>query len=227
MKLGVLGAGRMAEGLVPYWLAAGHEVVIGGRTLAKTRELAERLGARSATLRDAAEFGEVVFLAVLSAGVESTLRDAGAADGTLAHKVLIECTNPFEHDHFTVTTAPGRSVSENVARATGAQVVKAFNQVHFEVWKRSARYAGQPLLVPIAGDQRSKAVASELIRDAGGEPLDVGGLEHAYELEAMAAVVIRLLIAGADPLSAFQLLVGSGTTPNDLERRTRTAPSVS
>jgi 8-hydroxy-5-deazaflavin:NADPH oxidoreductase len=209
MKIGVLGAGRMAEGLVPHWLEAGHEVLIGGRTPAKAQELAARLGARAGTLREAAEFGDVVFLAVLRAGVESTLHDAGAEDGTLAGKVLIDCTNAIEHERFTVTTAPGSSVSEEIARVTGARVAKAFNQVHFDVWRRSAHYAGRPLVVPIAGDSDAQAVASQLVRDAGGEPLDAGGLEHAHELEAMAAVIIRLLFAGADPLSAFQLMAGA------------------
>jgi hypothetical protein len=202
----------MAEGLVPHWLEAGHEVLIGGRTQAKAQELADRLGAQAGTLREAAEFGDVVFLAVLRAGVESTLHDAGAADGTLTGKVLIDCTNAIEHERFTVTTAPGSSVSEEIARTTGARVAKAFNQVHFDVWRRSAQYAGRPLVVPIAGDADSQAVASQLVRDAGGEPLDAGGLEHAHELEAMAAVIIRLLFAGADPLSAFQLMPGTPAT---------------
>ena len=209
MKIGVLGAGRLAGGLVLQWLAAGHEVMIGGRTPAKAKELTGRLGARSGTLREAAEFGELVFLAVRRAGVESTLRDAGASEGVLRGKVLIESTNAIERERLTVTTAPGSSVTEEIAGATGARVVKAFNQVHFHVWKRSARYAGQPLVVPIAGDLDAKAIASRLIRDVGAEPLDVGGLEHAHHLEAMAAVTIRLLFGGADPLSAFQFMVGT------------------
>jgi 8-hydroxy-5-deazaflavin:NADPH oxidoreductase len=212
MKIGVLGAGRMAEGLVPRWLAAGHDVMIGGRTPAKARELAERLGAQPGTLRAAAEFGDVVFLAVLRAGVGSTLSEAGAGDGILTGKVLLECTNAIERDHLTVTTAPGASVSEEIAAATGARVVKAFNQVHYDVWRRSARYAGRPLVVPIAGEPDAKAVAGELVRAAGGEPLDAGGLEHAHELEAMAAVIIRLLFAGANPLAAFQFMVGDATS---------------
>lgn len=111
--------------------------------------------------------------------------------------------------HAAVTTAPGASVSEEIARATGARVAKAFNQVHFDVWRRGARYAGQPLVVPIAGDPDAKAVANILVRDAGADPLDAGGLEHAHQLEAMAAVIIRLLFGGADPLSAFQFTTGT------------------
>jgi 8-hydroxy-5-deazaflavin:NADPH oxidoreductase len=208
MRIGVLGAGRMAEGLVPLWLKAGHEVMIGGRSPAKARELAARLGARHGSLREAAEFGEVIFLAVLYAGVDSTLREAGAGDGVLAGKVLIDCTNAVELERFTLLTAPGTSVAEEIAATTGADVVKAFNQVHFHVWVRGARFGGEPLAVPIAGAGNAKAPASVLVRDAGGEPLDVGGLEQAHNLEAMAAVIIRQLYGGADALSAFHFMAG-------------------
>lgn len=208
----------MAEGLVPHWVAAGHEVVIGGRSPLKAQELATRVGARAGSIRDAAQFGDVIFLAVLHAGVASTLQEAGAQEGTLSGKVLIECTNAIERERGSVATLPGGSVSEQVAAATSARVAKAFNQVHYDVWRRGARYCGQPLVVPISGDHDAKALAATLVRDAGGEPLDVGGIEHAHELEAMAAVIIRLLFAGTDPLSAFQLTVGSP------ERQERSAP---
>lgn len=49
IDIGVLGAGRMAEALVPHWVAAGHRVMIGGRTAAKTQALAEQLGASAGT----------------------------------------------------------------------------------------------------------------------------------------------------------------------------------
>lgn len=207
MKIGVLGAGRMAEGLVPLWTAAGHEVLIGGRTHEKTAKLAELVGARAGTLRDAAEFGDVLFLAVLEAGVDATLRDAGAAEGALEGKVVIDCSNQIEHEHFTLSSTT--SVSERVAEASGALVAKAFNQVHYDVWRQRASFAGQRLVVPIAGDEAAKRAAARLVRDAGAEPLDVGGLEQASNLEAIAAVVIKLLFGGAAPLSAFQFMVGT------------------
>jgi 8-hydroxy-5-deazaflavin:NADPH oxidoreductase len=208
MKIGVLGAGRMAEALVPHWLAAGHEVTIGGRTPAKAKELAQRLGARAVTLREAAEDGEALLLAVLHEGVERTLADAGAADGTMAGKVLLDCTNPVETERFTLVTTAGPSLAERVAEATGARVVKAFNLAYSEVWRRRARYDGRPLRVPLAGEADAQAVAGPLVRAVGAEPLDVGELEQAHHLEAMAAIVIRLLMGGADPFSTFQLSVG-------------------
>jgi 8-hydroxy-5-deazaflavin:NADPH oxidoreductase len=199
----------MAEGLVPHWLQAGHDVMIGGRTPQRAKDLAARLGARSGSLRDAAEFGEVIFLAVLYAGMESTLSDAGATEGTLAGKVLIDCTNPVEVERFMLSTAAGLSAGEEIAAVSGANVVKAFNQAHANVWSTGARFHGKPRVVPIAGDEGAKVVIAGLVRDAGGEPVDARGLEQARNLEAMAAVIIRLLFAGADPLAAFQLTTGA------------------
>jgi 8-hydroxy-5-deazaflavin:NADPH oxidoreductase len=214
MNIGVLGAGRLSGALAPHWIAAGHDVMIGGRTPDKTRALADRLGAHAGTLREAAEFGEVVLLAVLYAGIESTVHEAGAADGTLRDKVLIDCNNPVDVKRFLLLTDPGTSLAEQLAAETGARVVKALNQVHFHVWEPRAAYDGHPLVSPIAGDDEdAKALVAELVRDAGSEPLDAGPLEQARNLEAMAAVIVRVLYTGGAPLSAFQLTVGE---PQDL-----------
>ena len=72
MKIGVLGAGRMAEALVPLWIAAGHDVMIAGRTPSKAALLAAHVGARIGTPCETAMFGEVVLLAVLYPGWSST-----------------------------------------------------------------------------------------------------------------------------------------------------------
>lgn len=221
MRIGVLGAGRMTEALVPAWLRAGHEVLIGGRTPQKTAALARRLGARAGTLREAAEFGEVVLVAVLLAGLDETLRAAGAPEGTLAGKTVLDCGNAVNLAGFSqVYFAGGTSMAEEIARlAPGAHVVKAFNQVHMDVWRMDPPvFGGRPLVVPIAGDEEGKAVAGVLVQEQGAEPLDAGDLTQARHLEAMAIVVIRLLYSGHDPLTAFAWL---GAGPGEAEVRPR------
>jgi predicted dinucleotide-binding enzyme len=138
-----------------------------------------------------------------------TLAEAGAGDGTLSGKVLIDCNNPVEIEHFTLVTEPGSSLAEQLAADTGARVVKALHLVHARVWLENARFNGQRLIVPIAGDESAKPIVAGLVREAGGEPIDAGGLEQAHHLEAMGVVIIRQLVNGADPLSAFQLTVGA------------------
>ncbi len=209
MRIATLGAGTMAAALVPHWAAAGHEVVIGGRDEDQARALAEGLGARHAGLTTAADGADVVLLAVRWEGVDWTLEQAGAPEGRLAGKVLVDCGNPVEVERFTVTTEGGESLAERVARVSGARVVKAFNLCHAAVWRDMPRFDGRPLAVPIAADDRAAAdVVGELVRLVGGEPVDAGVLEQARNLEAMAAIVIRLLFGGAPETTVFNLVRG-------------------
>jgi predicted dinucleotide-binding enzyme len=156
MNIGVLGAGRMTEALAPHWIAAGHDVLVAGRRPGKAADLAQRLGARSGTLRDAAQFGDVVLLAVLYVGIDATLDAAGPADGTLCGKVLIDCNNPVETEHFTLVSGVQPSLAQYLAARTGARVVKALHQVHSQAWQRRAAHDGRPLVVPIAGDDDAR-----------------------------------------------------------------------
>jgi hypothetical protein len=210
MHIATLGAGSMAGSLARAWLAAGHDVTIAGRAPAKAAALAAEVGARTASLRDAAAAADVVLLAVLAvdlAGVDATL---DAADGALAGKALVDCTNPVEVERFTLTTrgGPDASLAARVERRTGAHVVKAFNLAQHEVWRNAPRYGGAPLLVPVATDHPgARAAADELVRATSAEPLDAGSLEHAAYLEAMGAVIIRQLWGGRPRASAFQLMV--------------------
>jgi predicted dinucleotide-binding enzyme len=213
MRIGTLGAGLMAEALAARWAQQGHEVIVGARDVAKAEALARRIGARAGSLRAAAEFGDVLLLAVPSEGVASALAAAGADDGALAGKVLIDCTNPVEGERFTLSTGEGQSIAEQVQEATDARVVKAFNLGQASVWETVTptlvippRFDGRPLAVPFAGDDRAaNEVARALITSVECEPVEIGPLHRARHLEAMAATVIALLYGGRDPLTLFNL----------------------
>ena len=71
----------MTEALVPHWIAAGHEVFVGGRDLTHAQELGDRLGVEHGSLADAADFGEVVLLAVHSEGLVSAWNRLGPRAG--------------------------------------------------------------------------------------------------------------------------------------------------
>lgn len=197
----------MTAALAPHWIAAGHDVMIGGRTTEHARALAERLGARHGSLAEAADHGDVLLLAVRSEGLDETLELAGAARGGLRDKVVVDCGNAVHLTDFSRVTWDGRSLAEWVEfRAMGGQVVKAFNLCHHEVWRDAPTFGGRPLAVPLCGSEAAKAQVVELVRAVGGEPLDVGDLSQARHLEAMAIVMIRALRTDAQPMSAFAFL---------------------
>ncbi|MFC4531790.1 NADPH-dependent F420 reductase [Sphaerisporangium dianthi] len=206
MRIGILGTGNLAEGLGTGWVGAGHEVVIGGRSQAKARKLADGLGrgARAVTPREAVTGRDAVLLAVSWDGVEDMLRSAGAADGSLDGMPLIDPTNAVEHGVGVLLTGSGESAAQRIsALAPGAHVVKAFHLFPAGRWAGSPGGDTTPVTVAMCGDDPAALrVVGELVRQVGGVPAVLGSLERARQLEETAGFVIGLAFAGVDPGSA-------------------------
>lgn len=180
----------MAEALGGQWVRAGHEVMIGGRSLDRAAEVAKRVGAAAGSLEEAAAYGEVVLLAVpAEVAVEvAALVPAGST--------LIDCTNSIDHRDFTL--AQPRTAELIAAAVPGVQVVKAFNSAADLVWSDPPAGLG----VPMCGDGDLELVA-ELVRDLGCEPVYAGGLRRATLLEATAVLAIGIWVGGGDVRGMF------------------------
>jgi predicted dinucleotide-binding enzyme len=164
MRIGVIGSGRVGGGLARIWERAGHDVRVATR----------------ADVAETAAFGEVVVLAVPAGEV----RDALGAAGRLEGRVLLDATNDLS----------GRgSGTEGVAElAPGARVVKGFNTVFAALYDDVLTVDRPPSLVLCGDDAAAKEAVSTLARDAGYEPVDVGGLSEAGLLDALARLVTGL-----------------------------------
>ncbi len=195
----------MADVLGTRWAAAGHELMVAGRTADKADALARKWGGRAGSFREVAEFGDIALIAVLYQGMSATLAEIG--DG-LRGKPIVDCNNPVEIEHFTLVTEPGRSMAQQIESATGGHVVKALNLCMAHVWRMEPpMFDNRLLAVPYCGDDpRALDMTRQLIADLGGEPLPIGDLRHAHHLEAMAAIVISLLYGGRDPYTVFNLV---------------------
>lgn len=212
MKIGIIGAGYMADALATQWVRAGHEVLISGRTQQKAAALAKKIGsgASHGALREAAAFGDVVLVAVRHEGVLQTLEACGAGAGAFAGKTIIDCSNPVEIQNFTLVTGGSISLAEQIETvARGARVVKAFNLCQAKVWEMTPPiFDGRRLVVPYCGDDAAaKEIASSLIVNLGCKPVDIGPLHRARHLEAMAAIIIGLLFGGYDLYTVFNLII--------------------
>lgn len=58
---------------------------------------------------------------MLYPGIALTLQQAGAGDGALRGKVLIDCNNPVEVERFTLVTEPGGSLVRRSRGPNGTQ----------------------------------------------------------------------------------------------------------
>jgi len=178
LKIGVIGSGRIGGTLGTIWLKAGHEVMFSSLDLEHDKALAAELGgkARAGTPKEAAAFGEVLLLAVPYSAVPQVGRDLAAL---IKGKALIDACNPFVRRDGEIA-AWAREKGAGFASAEllpGARIVRAFNAVGYARLPDIAESQGTRPGMPMAGDDaQAIALASRLVRDAGFEPVVVGGL---------------------------------------------------
>jgi hypothetical protein len=199
MRIGILGSGLMGGKLGTIFARAGHEVVF---SYARSKEKPKRLArdakgkARAGTPREAAQEADAVLLAVHWSRIDDVLNQAG----DLSDKVIMTCSLPMDTDDTKLIVANTSSGAEELAKMIPkARVVSAFNTVPSEVLfgvYEARRKATRPSLVYCGDDQSAKAVAAELIRDVGFDPVDAGPLRIARYTEPFALLVAQLAYDG-------------------------------
>jgi hypothetical protein len=197
LKIGIIGAGKIGGTLASLWVQAGHEVVISSRHPDELKPLAQSLGSRAqvGTPRDAALFGDVVLISIPYGALPQVGRDLAHE---LAGKIVLDTGNPYpERDGDMALEA--RRKGTGVASAEflpGVRLVRAFNAINYKSLQSEAHRAGEPIAIPLAGDDsQALAVAKQLVKDAGFEPVVVGPLSSAKLFDVGSPVYVQLLTA--------------------------------
>ncbi|CAN5711034.1 NAD(P)-binding domain-containing protein [soil metagenome] len=197
----IIGSGNMATAIGTRAAQHGHTVELMSRNTAKAHALAAQIGHGAVVgSYGATPLGEIVIVTVLYAGAVEVVTHYGDA---LAGKTIVDITNPFNADASGLVTAPGSSVSQQIAAAApeGAHVVKALNTVFGHVLARDTQ-----LDAFLAGDDaEAKQRVSVFLESLGLRPLDAGGLEMAYFLEAAGILLVGL----ANNCAGFDLALGA------------------
>lgn len=178
MKIGIIGSGRVGSALGGVWAKAGNEVMFSSRHLETDSRLAAEVGAnaRAGTPQQAAAFGQVLLLAVPYSAFPELI---GSLGNSIKGKVVINASNPFpQRDGEIANEARAKGAGLFDAQLlSGAHVVRAFNAVGAARMGSAHEDPGR-IGMPIAGDdQKAIEVASQLVREAGFEPVVVGGLD--------------------------------------------------
>jgi predicted dinucleotide-binding enzyme len=180
-KIALIGAGQIGGTLGTLWAKAGHPVFFSSRHPDALHDLVHRAGtdAQAGTPQQAAQFADIVVLAVpygALPGIGQTLTPFTRG------KVVLDACNPYPGRDGEVGTH-ALQVGAGIASAAyfpGAHLVRGFNAVDATVLQSEAHRQGQPLAIPLAGDDpRAVQWASTLVRDAGFAPVIVGGLASA------------------------------------------------
>jgi len=195
LKIGIIGTGQMGGGLATLWVGAGHEVLMSSRHPQELEALARSLGPRAhvGTPREAAQFGEVVLIAVPYGALPQIGRELKSE---LAGKIVLDTGNPYPERDGPMA-AEARRKGTGVASAEylpGVRLVRAFNEINSGDLRREAHRKGAPIAIPLAGDDpQALQVAEQLVRDAGFAPVVVGPLSTARKFDVGTPVYTRLM----------------------------------
>lgn len=171
MKVTVIGRGNVGGGLAELWRQAGHDV----------DELGRDGGDASAA--------DVLLVAVPSGSIKDALGEVSGIEG----KPTIDATNAFagRDESF-------ESLAHEVKSIVGGPTAKSFNLNFAAIYDEIAKQRVRPSNF-FAADDAAREVTEQLSRDAGFEPLYVGGLEHARALEDHLALFFAANKAGLGP----------------------------
>ncbi|MEU0581863.1 NAD(P)-binding domain-containing protein [Streptomyces griseoincarnatus] len=184
MRIGMLGAGTVAQALARHAIRQGHEVVLSNsRGPASLTPLVRELGplASAGTPAEAAA-ADLVVLAVGWPRVPEVAAFLPRLDGT----VVVDATNQFASlpPNPRIADLGDLTGSEYVASLLpGARVVKAFNALFAQYIAADPRHAAGRQVLFLAGDDPDAKRTVERLADSFGfAPVDLGPLREGGRL---------------------------------------------
>src|SRR3954447_26628373 len=155
MRITVVGRGNVGGGLAKRWEAAGHEV--------------KALGRDGGDASDA----DVVVVSVPSGSIAEALGNVTGIEG----KPAIDTTNAYagRDERY-------ESLAHEVKAIVGGPTAKSFNINFARLYDKIDEQPDRPSNY-YAADDEVRELTEQLIRDAGYDPIDLGGLEKARMLE--------------------------------------------
>ena len=184
--IGILGAGKVGIVLAQLFLAAGYKVIIAGSGSVEKIALTIKVltpGAIATTKENAARDADIVILA-LPLGKYDTI-----PKNELKGKLVIDAMNYWwevdgDRPEF---KDPQLSTSEIIqAFLPESRIVKTFSHVGYhELHDETQPDSAKPQkAVAVAGDSANDIeIASQLVTDAGFEPVSIGSLKNGIALQ--------------------------------------------
>jgi 8-hydroxy-5-deazaflavin:NADPH oxidoreductase len=182
-KIGVIGSGHIGGTIGGLWVKAGHPVLFSSRHPEELKSLVEGMGplAKAGTVEDALNFADVILIAVPYKAIPDLAKEYGPK---FAGKIVLDPANAVARrdgeDLLAETKQKGIGVTTE-SYLKGSHVVRAFNSMGYTNFAKEANRSGELMAIPMAGDDaHAVEVASQLVRDAGFDPVVVP-LQRAQE----------------------------------------------
>jgi NADPH-dependent F420 reductase len=208
MNIAIIGTGNVGTALTQAFVRAGHSAVVASLDPAHANELAATTGATVAgSNTEAAAAADIVVLAIPFSSVVDIAPDIAEA---VTGKIVVDVTNrmSFGADGPDMDTSTSNA-EELASLLPGASVVKAFNTL-FASNQDDPITDGVQLDGFVAGnDVATKRRVLDLVASIGLNPVDVGPLARARQLEGLAFLNITVNIANNGSWQSGWKLVGA------------------
>jgi NADPH-dependent F420 reductase len=211
VEIAIIGTGNVGSALATAFVGAGHRVYLTARSVDKVEAAAQAAGAVVATSpAAAAALADIVILAVPFGAAEDV---ATAIRPVVNGKAIVDVTNPAKPDWSGPLFGGTDSGAERIAAwLPEAHVVKAFNTL---LANNVADPAPEGITLDgyvAADDPAAKALVLALAESIGLNPVDVGPLSAARQLEAIAWLNISLNMAPGSTWKTGWKLVGASVS---------------
>jgi 8-hydroxy-5-deazaflavin:NADPH oxidoreductase len=211
--IGIIGSGSVGQTLANGFVKHGYDVMIATNTVSRREELKSKTNAKVkiGAFDDAAQFGEVVVLAIKGAAAETALKAAGI--GNLKGKTVIDTTNPIAdappvNGVWQFFTSQTESLMERLQMlAPEARFVKAFNSVGSALMVNPDFDGVKPTMFICGNDDRAKSEVTTILNQFGFDVADMGAVEGARAIEPLCMLwCIPGLLRNSWTSHAFKLL---------------------
>jgi predicted dinucleotide-binding enzyme len=172
MNITVIGRGNVGGGLARRWEKAGHTV--------------QTLGREGGDASNA----DAILVAVPPGSIADALGKVSGIDG----KVTIDATNAYSgrNDAF-------ESLAHEIKSIVGGPTAKSFNLNFANSYDEIDKQGTRPGNLYAAEDD-AREVVEQLIRDAGYDPVPVGGLDQARAMEDHLGLLFAVSQAAGGPV---------------------------
>ncbi|HWD89801.1 MAG TPA: NAD(P)-binding domain-containing protein [Mucilaginibacter sp.] len=212
-NIGIMGSGEVGQTLAEGFLKYGYKVCIGTGHPDKLNDWRSQQGENLSvdSFADAAEFGEILVLAVKGDAAMTVLDSVDSAD--IEGKTIIDTTNaienaPPENGVLRCFTSINQSLMEVLQKAQpNAHFVKAYNSVGSSLMVNPDFGGIKPTMFICGNSAEAKQEVTEINTLFGFETEDMGGVEAARAIEPLCLLwCIPGFLRGEWEGHAFKLL---------------------
>ena len=187
-SVAIIGAGNIGSRLAAEFAAGGQDFLLAGRDADVARKIAASLNghAEAVSVDEAVQRADVLVIAVWLDDFKQLIAQYGER---LAGKVIVDPSNPVGPDGaggYHKVIGEHESAGQILAGLlpAGAQLVKAFGTLSGPSLSAAARQEPErAVLFYAADDEAAGGLVADLIRSAGFDPVQVGGLDQSIRIE--------------------------------------------